>query len=69
MDAAARRSRVAQTCTQLSGRYKGILEVSKHEGDSKADDTVDFLHRTLRDYLFTLSLLNYFIFADLLCLC
>lgn len=44
-------SRVMQTQRRLNGRYKGLLEPSKTGPKLTHTDTVDFLHRTLRDFL------------------
>ena len=52
-DKATLHKRVTQTHKRLNGRYKGLLEVWKHGEDIEADDAVNFLHRTLRDYLLT----------------
>lgn len=45
------KSKVSQTRVRLNGRYKGLLEPSKLGEGETCDDTVEFLHRTLRDYL------------------
>ncbi|KAF2114241.1 hypothetical protein BDV96DRAFT_112563 [Lophiotrema nucula] len=42
---------VTQTQRRLNGRYKGLLEPSDTEEEICARTTVDFLHRTLRDFL------------------
>jgi hypothetical protein len=43
--------KVSQTRKRLNGRYKGLLESSKLDENKTCDNSVEFLHRTLRDYL------------------
>ncbi|KAF2108395.1 hypothetical protein BDV96DRAFT_587714 [Lophiotrema nucula] len=45
--------RLWETQRRLNGRYKGLLEPSKPANALSRDDTVDFLHRTVRDFLLT----------------
>ncbi|KAL5381248.1 hypothetical protein DPSP01_007241 [Paraphaeosphaeria sporulosa] len=49
MDPTTVTKRVSETRWRLNGRYKGLLEPSSDEDSSRV--TVDFLHRTLRDFL------------------
>jgi hypothetical protein len=53
MDRDEIQERVSQTYRRLNGRYKGLLEPSQSGESLQHTDTVDFLHRTLHDFLST----------------
>ncbi|KAH7135620.1 hypothetical protein B0J11DRAFT_454149, partial [Dendryphion nanum] len=45
--------RMTQITTRINGRCKGLLEVTPVPREGRYNSRVDFLHRTVRDYLMT----------------